>query len=56
MVSSVASFAQHSIGSVSIQPKVGGTLTTFAGKDSKGANMKLGLYICFVCANKSEVC
>ena len=43
MVSSVASFAQHSVGSVSIQPKVGGTLTTFAGKDSKGANMKLGL-------------
>ncbi|RRD02286.1 porin family protein [Prevotella sp. OH937_COT-195] len=43
MVSSVAVFAQHSAGSVSIQPKVGGTLTSIVGDDTSNAEMKFGI-------------
>lgn len=43
IASSVASFAQHSVGSFSLQPKVGVSLATLVGDHAGDPSMKFGL-------------
>lgn len=43
ILASCSAFAQHAVGSFSIKPEVGMTITNFTGDDVKGANYKVGL-------------
>lgn len=43
MASSAGVFAQHEVGSFTVQPKVGGTLTTIVGDNTDDCQMKFGL-------------